>query len=66
MGGDQDRLTDDYAARTRFVAETIPNAALVLYPGVGHNPQFEVPDRFHSDLIRFLMSDPGEPAASPP
>lgn len=62
IGGAEDRLVDDYPARARHVAETLQNAELVLYPGVGHAPAFDNPEEFHADLIRFLRSDPSEPA----
>ena len=64
MGGAADALTRNYAAAARRVAETLPNAELVLFPGIGHNPQFEIPDEYHAELIRFLQSDPNEPAKS--
>ena len=64
MGGAADALTRNYAAAARRVAETLPNAELVLFPGIGHNPQFEIPDEYHAELIRFLLSDPNEPARS--
>ena len=62
IGGADDQLRQDYAADARRVAETLPNAELVLYPGIGHNPQFEHSEQFHADLVRFLKSDPNEPA----
>lgn len=62
IGGTEDRLTDDFPARARHVAESLRNAELLLYPGVGHAPAFEIPERFHADLIRFLRSDPDAPA----
>ncbi len=64
MGGAADALTRNYAAAARRVAETLSNAELVLFPGVGHNPHFEIPDEYHAELIRFLRSDPNEPAKS--
>jgi len=33
-----------------------------LFPEVGHAPAFDSPDEFHAELIRFLKSDPDEPA----
>lgn len=36
--------------------------ALVIFPAVGHAPVFEIPGRFHAELIRFSTSDPHEPA----
>lgn len=56
VGGADDRLSPDYAAAARHVAESLQNAELILYPDVGHAPQFEIPERFHADLIRFLRS----------
>jgi hypothetical protein len=51
-------------AAARHVAEELQNAELFIFPGVGHAPAFEIPDRFHAELIRFLKSDPSEPADS--
>jgi len=62
IGGADDPLSQDFAADARRVAESLQNAELLLYPNVGHNPQFENSDQFHADLIRFLLSDPDEPA----
>jgi pimeloyl-ACP methyl ester carboxylesterase len=64
IGGEQDGLTPRYDELARNVSETLPNATLLLYPGVGHNPHFEIPERFHADLARFLASDPNEPASA--
>lgn len=64
IGGEQDGLTPRYGELARGVSETLPNAALILYPGIGHNPHFEIPDRFHADLARFLASDPDQPASA--
>jgi pimeloyl-ACP methyl ester carboxylesterase len=62
IGGEEDRLVDDYPAAARHVAERLRNAELVLFPGVGHAPHFEIPERFHGELVRFLRSDPDAPA----
>jgi pimeloyl-ACP methyl ester carboxylesterase len=62
IGGAQDGLTARWEELSREQAEILPNAELILYPGIGHNPQFEIPDQFHGDLARFLRSDPNEPA----
>ncbi len=59
IGGEVDG--PDFPALARNVAETIPNAELVLFPAVGHNPHLEAPDLFHPELIRFLLSDPLPP-----
>jgi pimeloyl-ACP methyl ester carboxylesterase len=54
IGGEQDG--PNFPALARRVAETIPNAELVLFPDVGHNPHLEAQDRFFPALIRFLRS----------
>ena len=64
IGGELDRLTPNFADQARNVAETLQNAELRLYPGIGHNPHFEYPEQYHADLIEFLRSDPDEPARS--
>ncbi len=56
IGGADDALTPNYAALAEHVSETIPNAELILYPGIGHNPHFEIPEQYHADLISFLRS----------
>tara|TARA_R110000824_G_scaffold336_1_gene1830 strand:+ start:259069 stop:260097 length:1029 start_codon:yes stop_codon:yes gene_type:complete len=63
MGGEEDRLVDDYPALARHVNNELQNSTLLLYPGIGHAPQIEIPDQVHADLIRFLRSDPNEPAS---
>jgi len=62
IGGEEDRLVRDFPAAARNVAEQLRNAELVLFPEVGHNPAFEIPDEYHAELIRFLRSDPNDPA----
>lgn len=62
IGGAEDRLVADYPAAARHVAEELQNAELVIFPGVGHAPHFDNPDEYHAELIRFLSSDPDEPA----
>lgn len=63
IGGELDRLTPNFAGLARMVAESLQNAELRLYEGIGHNPHFEYPEQFHADLIEFLLSDPDEPAS---
>jgi len=63
IGGEDDKLVDDYPARVRHVVSELQNGVLHLYPDVGHAPQIEIPDQFHADLIRFLKSDADEPAS---
>ncbi|MGH9119159.1 MAG: alpha/beta fold hydrolase [Acidimicrobiales bacterium] len=36
------------------IAAAIPNAQLSLYPGVGHAPFLEAPDRFNAELADFV------------
>ena len=55
MGGEQDGPT--FPEDARRAAKTIPNAQLVLFPSVGHNPHEEVPDRVNSELVRFLSEE---------
>ena len=62
IGGAEDRLVADYPAAARHVAEELQNAELIIFPKVGHAPAFEIPQQFHAELIRFLLSDPDEPA----
>ncbi|MGI1678635.1 MAG: alpha/beta hydrolase [Cellvibrionaceae bacterium] len=62
IGGAADRLSRDFAGQARKVAESLPNAELFLFEGVGHNPHFQIPKEYHQELIRFLKSDSSEPA----
>jgi pimeloyl-ACP methyl ester carboxylesterase len=63
IGGMDDKLVDDYPGLARHVASELQNGTVLLYPDVGHAPQIEIPDQFHTDLIRFLRSDPAQPAS---
>jgi pimeloyl-ACP methyl ester carboxylesterase len=56
IGGTEDG--PNFPALAKNVADTIPNAELVLIDNVGHIPHLEAPDQFHAELIRFLKSDP--------
>jgi pimeloyl-ACP methyl ester carboxylesterase len=49
--GDQDRLVPPAVAH--YAAETFPRAELSVYPGIGHSPFFEAPDRFARELGEF-------------
>jgi len=62
IGGQEDGLAEDWDEQAHNAAAALQNGTILLYPGVGHNPQIEIPDRFHADLIRFLRSDPAQPA----
>jgi pimeloyl-ACP methyl ester carboxylesterase len=68
IGGEKDG--PNYPAQARRVAETVQNGQLYLIPGIGHNPQFEAPDKLYPPLLRFLKGeDVGEkkkpPTSSP-
>ena len=63
IGGAEDQLSPNWADLARESAERLRNATILLYDGVGHNPHHQIPDRFHADLIRFLRSDPDQPAS---
>lgn len=63
IGGEEDGLVADFPALARNVADELQNAALLLYPDIGHAPHIEIPDKFHADLIRFLRSDPKQAAS---
>jgi 3-oxoadipate enol-lactonase len=39
-----------------MIAERVPDARLVMYPGVGHSPMAEVAEQFHADLLAFLRA----------
>ena len=61
LGGEEDG--PNFPENARRAAESLPNAELVLIPNVGHNPHEEVPEIVNAELIRFLSSDPDEPAS---
>lgn len=60
LGGEVDG--PDFPENARRAVEALQNAELVLIPNVGHNPHEEVPEIVNAELIRFLTSDPNEPA----
>ena len=60
LGGEVDG--PDFPANARRAVEILPNAEVFLIPDVGHNPHEEVPEIVNAELIRFLGSDPDEPA----
>lgn len=41
---------------SRQLAETIPGARLVVFPGANHLPHFEMPDRFNAEVDDFLAA----------
>ena len=62
IGGADDRLVADFPSAARNAAGQLQNADFIIYPEVGHSPHLDNPETFHPDLIRFLRSDPDEPA----
>jgi pimeloyl-ACP methyl ester carboxylesterase len=56
--GEADRLIP--VADGRSFAAAIPGARLITYPGVGHVPMEQIPDRSASDLSSFLAALPPE------
>lgn len=55
IGGDTDG--PNFPELAKHVADTIPNAELVLLENVGHNPHLEATDRFWPALVTFLKWD---------
>ena len=53
LGGEQDG--ENFPALAKHIADTIPGAALVLIPNVGHVPHLQVPDIFCRELLKFLQ-----------
>ena len=62
MWGEADSLIPFAAGR--WYARTLPDARLVSYPGIGHLPMEEAPDRSAADLARFVDSLPTLPPAA--
>ena len=54
MHGQEDRLIP-FADGQGF-ARTIPGAVLIAYPGVGHVPMEQIPERSANDLDRWLRT----------
>ena len=52
LWGDRDAAVLPESAQK--VREAVPNAELVMLPGVGHLPQEEVPEEFHRVVLEFL------------
>jgi pimeloyl-ACP methyl ester carboxylesterase len=55
IGGDKDG--ENFPALARHIAETVPNAKLVLIPGVGHIPHIQAPEVFNRELLNFLRQE---------
>ncbi|MCA1750074.1 MAG: alpha/beta hydrolase, partial [Sphingomonadales bacterium] len=52
--GEEDRLIP--LSSGRWLAERLPRATLVTYPGIGHIPMEEAPQKSASDLARWLAA----------
>jgi pimeloyl-ACP methyl ester carboxylesterase len=53
IGGEKDG--PNYPALAKRVADTVQNGQVFIIPGVGHNPQFEAPDKLFPVLLQFLQ-----------
>jgi pimeloyl-ACP methyl ester carboxylesterase len=52
IGGEKDGA--DFPKLAKHVADTIPNAELVILPNLGHVPHLEAPDVFYPPVMKFL------------
>jgi pimeloyl-ACP methyl ester carboxylesterase len=64
MWGSEDPLVDPSAAAVW--TEGLPDATLIVYPGVGHMPMVEIPDRSAADYAAFLKRVGSAARPSPP
>ena len=55
IGGEEDG--PHFPEQAEAAAEALPDAELVLFEDVGHNPHFEAPDLFFPELVRFLEEE---------
>jgi len=51
IGGEKDGATPDFPARAKKACATVPNCQLLLFPNVGHVPNFESPEMFHGEAV---------------
>ncbi|MDG2243612.1 MAG: alpha/beta hydrolase [Rhodospirillaceae bacterium] len=52
--GDQDPFRDSLLLAAAF-SSALPHAQILIYPGVGHSPFLERPERFNEDLRKFAL-----------
>jgi pimeloyl-ACP methyl ester carboxylesterase len=55
IGGEKDG--PNYPVLARRVADTVQNGQVYIIPNVGHNPQFEAPDKLFPALLSFLAGE---------
>jgi pimeloyl-ACP methyl ester carboxylesterase len=55
IGGEKDG--PNYPAQAKRVADTVQNGQVYIIPGIGHNPQFEAPDKLYPPLLKFLKGE---------
>lgn len=55
IGGEKDG--PNYPEAAKRVADTVQNGRVYIIPGIGHNPQFEAPDKLYPPLLRFLRGE---------
>ena len=55
IGGEKDGA--NYPAAAKRVADTVQNGQVYIIPGIGHNPQFEAPDKLYPPLLKFLKGE---------
>jgi len=53
IGGERDG--ENFPAAAKHIADSIPNSQLVLFPGVGHVPHIQIPEKFNAELVKFLQ-----------
>ena len=63
MFGQDDRVIP--SADGEKFHKAIPGATLILYPGMGHVPMEQIPDRSAADLKAWLDAHPARPPAHP-
>jgi non-heme chloroperoxidase len=63
LGGEQDGVFP--RAEQKQLATRVSGASLKLSPGIGHDPQWEAPEDFVSDLLAFVENAQGQRTSRP-
>jgi pimeloyl-ACP methyl ester carboxylesterase len=63
LWGDRDQLIP--VANAHRFARDLPDAQLIVYPGIGHMPQLEIPERSANATRSFLLASQAPAAAHP-